>query len=257
MRKDRLPGIGFMFHPDDPYAGVDLDGCRDPETGEVEGWARKVVEALDSYTEISPSGTGLKVFVRGELPSGRRRKGKIEMYGRGRFFTTTGHRLRGVPAGVCERQDELIALHRSIFGELVTPPSVGSRRSSHECRAQCVCDDELIERAIQAANGEKFASLWAGDTSAYRNGDNEGCSEADLALCSLLAFWCGPDEERIDRLFRQSGLYRPKWDKRHYGDGRTYGQGTIANALKRRSEFWDSPRSRSKARRMHKGAARG
>jgi putative DNA primase/helicase len=80
--------------------------------------------------------------------------------------------------------------------------------------------------------------LWAGDTSAYRDGDNDGYSEADLALCSLLAFWCEPNEERIDRLFRQSGLYRPKWDKRHYGDGRTYGQGTIANALKRRSDFW-------------------
>jgi putative DNA primase/helicase len=257
-QRDHLPGIGYMFHPDDPFTGVDLDDCRDPETGDIDGWTLKVVKNLDSYTEVSPSGTGLKVFMRGELPPGRRRKGKIEMYDSARFFTTTGHRLSGIPSSVHARQDELTALHRGVFGEPIAPPSVGGSRGGQECRVQSLRDDELLERAMQATNGEKFASLWAGDTSAYRNGDNEGCSEADLALCSLLAFWCGPDEERIDRLFRASGLYRPKWDKRHYGDGRTYGQGTIANALKGRSEFWDSPRpnSRSKARRVRKGAIR-
>ncbi len=59
MRKDRLPGIGFMFHPDDSFAGVDLDGCKDPETGEIEGWAHEMIRELDSYTEVSPSRTGL------------------------------------------------------------------------------------------------------------------------------------------------------------------------------------------------------
>ena len=91
-RSRRLPGIGFVFSPDDPYAGVDLDKCRDPESGEVADWAREIVALLDSYTEISPSGTGLKVIVRGALPPGRRREGAIEMYDRGRFFTLTGHR---------------------------------------------------------------------------------------------------------------------------------------------------------------------
>jgi putative DNA primase/helicase len=257
-QRDRLPGIGYMFHPDDPFAGVDLDGCRDPDTGEVAGWAWKVVKVLDSYTEVSPSQTGLKVFVCGELPPGRRRKGKIEMYDRGRFFTTTGYRLSGVSPSIQERQSELTALHRRVFGEPTTARPVDRKEGSYEGTVCGLSDTELVDLATQATNGEKFKRLWAGDASDYANGDNEGRSEADLALCSLLAFWCGPDEERIDRLFRASGLYRPKWDKRHYGDGRTYGQGTIANALKGRSEFWDTPRlrSRSKARRVRKGAIR-
>jgi putative DNA primase/helicase len=131
------------------------------------------------------------------------------------------------------RQKELTALHRHVFGEPFAPPSVGGTRGSHECGAQSLRDDEFVERAMQATNGEKFKRLWAGDTSAYRDGDNDGYSEADLALCSLLAFWCEPNEERIDRLFRQSGLYRPKWDKRHYGDGRTYGQRAQSPTLSR------------------------
>lgn len=117
-------------------------------------------------------------------------------------------------------------------------------------------DAELLRRARASANGEKFARLWDGDTSDYANGDNEGRSEADLALCSMVAFWTGPDEARIDGLFRQSGLMRPKWDERRYGDGRTYGQGTIKHALAGRTEFWEPRRpSRSKARRIYKRAA--
>ena len=91
-RGRRLAGVGFVFSPDDPYAGVDLDKCRDPATGDVAEWAREIVAALDSYTEVSPSGTGLKVIVRGALPGGRNRKGEIEMYDRARFFALTGHR---------------------------------------------------------------------------------------------------------------------------------------------------------------------
>src|SRR5215218_6627247 len=71
------------------------------------------------------------------------------------------------------------------------------------------------------------------DTSDYASG-----SEADLALCSRLAFWTSGDSDRIDKLFRQSGLYRPKWDERHYGDGRTYGQATIEKALEGATEFY-------------------
>jgi len=94
-----LPGVGFVF-TGSPFAGVDLDDCRDSETGHVEPWAREIVAALDSYAEVSPSGTGVKAFMRGTLPPGRRRKGRVEMYDSGRFFTVTGHRLPGAPAGV-------------------------------------------------------------------------------------------------------------------------------------------------------------
>ena len=62
-------GIGFVFTEDDPYVGIDLDDCRDPDTGELTDLANSIVEQLDSYTEISPSGTGIHIIVRGVLPA--------------------------------------------------------------------------------------------------------------------------------------------------------------------------------------------
>lgn len=253
-RKNLLPGIGFVF-TDSPFAGVDLDGCRDPETGRLEEWAREIVAELDSYAEVSPSGTGVKVFVHATLPPGRKRKGRIEMYDSGRFFTVTGHRLPDVPISVMERTGQLAALHRRVFGSAATWQD--HARPIASSGGMALDDAELVRRATAAANGEKFARLWAGDTGGYADGDNEGRSEADLALCSLLAFWAGPDESRIDALFRQSGLMRRKWDERHYGDGRTYGQGTIGHALAGRSEFWServSPMSAGKVYARRKGA---
>ena len=236
-RKHLLPGDGFVF-TDSPFVGADLDGCRDPETGRMEEWAREIVAELDSYAEVSPSGTGVKVFVRGALPAGRKRKGRIEMYDSGRFFTVTGHRLPEAPTGVMERSGQLAALHQRVFGPAPDETRAQAPPRSAGWTGAALGNEELLRRALAAANGEKFARLWSGDTSGYADGDNEGRSEADLALCSLLAFWCGSDEARIDTLFRQSGLMRPKWDERHYGDGRTYGQGTIGHALAGRSDFW-------------------
>jgi putative DNA primase/helicase len=87
-RTGRYSGIGFVFSSADPYAGIDLDKCRDPETGEIEGWAKEIVDAFDSYTEASQSGTGLHIIVRGKAPG--KRRGGVEAYSQERFFATTG-----------------------------------------------------------------------------------------------------------------------------------------------------------------------
>src|SRR5215218_8405761 len=86
-------GIGFVFTPEDDLCGVDLDGCLNPETGEIEGWAQEIIDELDSYAEISPSGTGVHILVRARLPESRNRKGRFEVYDRGRYFTVTGRHL--------------------------------------------------------------------------------------------------------------------------------------------------------------------
>jgi primase-polymerase (primpol)-like protein len=86
-------GIGFVFSSGDPYCGVDLDGAVDPDTGELAGWAAGIVEVLDGYAELSPSGEGVHVVVRGKVPPGGNRRGPVEMYDRERFFTVTGHAL--------------------------------------------------------------------------------------------------------------------------------------------------------------------
>src|SRR5215203_5725254 len=90
-------GIGFVFTSEDDLCGVDLDKCLDPETGEIEPWAWAIIKELDSYTELSPSGTGVHVLVRATLPEGRNRKGRFEAYDRRRYFTVTGEHLAGTP----------------------------------------------------------------------------------------------------------------------------------------------------------------
>jgi putative DNA primase/helicase len=96
--EDQGLGVGFVFSSGDPFVGVDLDECRDPESGEVAQWAQEIIEELDSYTEASPSGTGVHVITKGKLPKSLSKAlpevgGKIEMYSQERFFTVTGNVL--------------------------------------------------------------------------------------------------------------------------------------------------------------------
>src|SRR5919202_11467 len=110
-------GIGFVFTLEDELCGVDLDDCLDPETGEIEPWAQEIIEKLDSYTEISPSGTGVHVLLRGKLPEGRNRKGRFEAYDRGRYFPVTGKHLAGPPQSIEGRQEELQNVVKRVFAE--------------------------------------------------------------------------------------------------------------------------------------------
>lgn len=81
-------GVGFVFSSGDPFAGVDLDGVRNPQTGELAPRAQKIVEALGGHVEVSPSGTGVHLIVRGEAPN--KKRGPLEMYSSRRFFTVSG-----------------------------------------------------------------------------------------------------------------------------------------------------------------------
>jgi putative DNA primase/helicase len=83
-----------VFCSADPFAGIDLDKCRNPETGKVEEWAQELIDSVqEGYVEVSPSGTGIHIIVEGTVRSGGMRKGKLEMYGRDRFFAFTGRSL--------------------------------------------------------------------------------------------------------------------------------------------------------------------
>jgi putative DNA primase/helicase len=88
---------GFMFHQKDPYCGIDLDDCRDPDTGEVTSWAKKIIDHFNSYTEFSQSGTGFHIIIKGMKPTGSIcRKGDIECYDRDRYFVFTGEVLHAI-----------------------------------------------------------------------------------------------------------------------------------------------------------------
>jgi putative DNA primase/helicase len=227
--ENSMDGIGFVFTEDDPYTGIDLDKCRNRETGEIAPWARKIVAALNSYTEVSPSGTGLHIFVKATLPGRNNRKGPVEMYESGRYFTITGRHLEGTPAEIHERQDVLERLYHHVFkNEKPGEAGEAGEANGHSPRPMDVGDGELLELAMQAKNGEKFSRLWRGDTGDYAHDE----SRADLAFCSLLAFWTDGDTERMDRLFRQSGLMRDKWNRRDYRER------TFSKVLEGKTEFF-------------------
>jgi putative DNA primase/helicase len=240
--RGEVDGVGFVFSRDDPYAGVDPDGCRNPVSGDIAVWATDILEFVRSYAEVSPSGTGIKVVVRGQLPcegTGRRRPvrrtqctggkaAEIEAYHFGRFFALTGVRVDGTPSTIELRDAELRALWDRFFGSTLCRRNVGRHCTPARSRVRPRSDTQLLDLARNARNGTLFSHLFdAGCLDAY-DCDH---SRADLALCGMLAFWTNSDSARIDHLFRRSALMRPKWDERHAADGATYGEMTIAKAL--------------------------
>jgi hypothetical protein len=226
--------LGYVVREGGGVTVVDLDNCRVPATGEIAPWAVVIIQRLNSYTEVSPSGTGLKIFLLATKPGPRCRIAthpNIEIYDRARFVAVTGQRLDGTPEDLMPRQLELDTLYNETFPP---EPAVGQRpdRGAADGVAEPVgsteprgpfdgSDDELLDRARSAKNGDDFARLFAGDTSAYK-GDR---SAADFALACRLAFWVGNDAGRIASLMWRSGLSRKKWDRRDYLDR------TVARAI--------------------------
>ena len=96
-REHGLDGIGYAMTEDDDLVGVDLDDCVDPETGRLTFRAWSVLQALKSYSEISPSGRGIRIFVEGRVPGDRCKGHRIEIYSKNQFLTITGNNLSDCP----------------------------------------------------------------------------------------------------------------------------------------------------------------
>ena len=218
-----VDGLGFMFSEDDQIAGIDLDDCRNPETGELNAFARDILKRMNSYTEISPSGEGVHIYVEGKLPGKGINLGNIEMYDAKRYFTVTGQALPEYPATVESRDAELKALYLEVTAEKEktegSQTTVGNPLDPK--------DAILIARGT-AKYGPRFQDLWSA-----RKIPGESTSQGDLGFCTMLSVLTGGNAHEIDRLFRQSGRMRDKWDEVHYSDGRTHGQGTIKKAVNR------------------------
>jgi putative DNA primase/helicase len=225
-------GVGFVLTAMDDFFCIDLDHCRDPTTGVIPPNVQAIIHRFNTYTEISPSDTGLHIWGRGRLPGRGRKKGSIEVYDRARYLTVTGHHLAGTPMTIEPRQAELDAFLAEVFGMGEPSPEQDHLRGENG-DAPHLDDDALIDKALAAKNGPKFARLWGGDTSDYPSH-----SEADLALCEFLAFWTR-DEGQLDRLFRRSGLYREKWERADYRGP------TMAEALARVTDYWKPSQARS------------
>lgn len=211
-------GIGFVVSKDDPYCGWDFDHCVDKHGG-INAGVQPMVAKLNSYSEFSPSSTGVRALTKGTLPKTGRKRGHFECYDTGRYFTITGHPVSNSPDEIRECQDEITAVHKEIFGS--------QKKKRESTKTQHVEEKEIppvLDKAFNSRHGDRIKALYDGDI-----GDYPSQSEADLALCSHLAFWFKNDPAAIDQAFRKSGLMRPKWDSKR-GDS-TYGWQTVEKAI--------------------------
>ncbi|MDP9363166.1 MAG: hypothetical protein M3Q10_02845, partial [Chloroflexota bacterium] len=200
--------VGFALEDGDGYAMLDADNAVDGH-GRIKPWGRRLMRRFPGgYWEISPSRTGLKGLVRAKVAANRVvpiEDGKVEVFGDGRYTTLTGHAVEGSSPVIADCQDALDAF----LAEHGAPvPAAAPPREPAPPRDD---DDALLERALNARNGAKVRSLWAGDVAAY----DDDHSRADEALVSCLCFWTA-DDAQVDRLFRRSGLYREKWQRSDY-----------------------------------------
>ena len=193
-------GIGFEFATGGGLIGIDLDHVVNTDTGEVQPWALEIVQRLNSYTEYSPSGTGLHIFVRGDIPSSGRKKTinkdtgeAVEIYKEKRYFTVTARPFLPVP--IAERKEETAALYAKLFPE----------RQSRPSPLPSVDAPEYL--GVGLDRDKNFRALWDGHRS---TGDE---SSNDLALMNKLAFWCNRDEGRMIEAFVASPHAAQKDDK--------------------------------------------
>ncbi len=215
-------GIGYCIDVEtEQLVGTDLDHYLDDQfqpNGFTET-AKAIVATLNSYTELSVGGKGLHIYAFGTLPPDGRRKGHVEMYASGRYFTFTGVSVPGMPSTLSHRPREIAAVHAQYIAKPETPAAALGTPAM-----PAATDVEILSLVIK--NHPKAEVLIAGDLSGY----DDDQSRADLALLSLLATYT-QDPEQLDRLMRSSALgQREKWTKRA-----DYRARTIAKALIRRS----------------------
>ena len=237
-------GIGFEFGEPSGIMGIDLDTVI-LEDGTLKLFAADIVATLNSYTEFSPSGRGLHILCKIDMPlsaiGDNRRNDAIglEMYDTGRFFTITGQ-IYGEPRTVKNASEEIkIIYDKYLLREGIKNSNMTLSRSPTKVFFNRVDTDfEILKKIFNSWHGSEIRELYEGNISAH----DDDWSRADLSLCSHLAYWTGGDERRIDDLFRQSKLMRPKWDERH--GAHTYGAMTINKALQS-AESYTQYQSRS------------
>jgi hypothetical protein len=231
-------GIGFILSKETGLIGLDFDWKGRKGEG-IPQCVNDILHKLGSYAEVTPSGKGIRIWFCGVLPQGlpiERGYGKtdlepgvsIEVYHSKSYFTVTEKPVEGYNQPINNDQGKLNWL---VDNYLTKPPVVNKSTTvtsiSMSVPSTNVATVEVVVTlGCTLPNNEKFSALMSGDTTDYNNNH----SRADLALCGLLFRLCGNNEALIDSVFRASGLFRSKWDKKHNVQGFTYGQMTISKA---------------------------
>ena len=214
-----VDGIGFVFTDNDPYVGIDLDGVVDRETGVLNELANDFVSNIESYTELSPSGTGLHIIVEGQLPEAGSRKGPVEMYRKGRYFTVTGETICH-PHGIAANQQSLCDLHKKYIN-----PTDRHLTNSLSRGGVGISDDEL-QQLLQLPENAAVRKLLNGHR---RN--HKSASDADFAACAALRD-LGASPSQTEKIMLESKLRRGKFFKAR-GES-TYLRRTIDKAFEHR-----------------------
>jgi putative DNA primase/helicase len=159
-------GIGFVFTKESGYVGIDLDKCRNPKTEVTEEWALTIIEKLDSYTELSQSGAGWHVIVKGSLPENGNKRGRVEMYDSKRFFCMTGVLVPCVGRETIEARDLACLQRRMLAGEF-GPSSLKAKGEKDESaedwrligdvqKQVCTSDPAAFEEAFRKQHPERY-----------------------------------------------------------------------------------------------------
>lgn len=225
VNAEGVDGIGFFFEP--PYLGIDIDDIDDDlhrfkQGDKLDNIVSEFNEAFKSYTEVSPSGNGLHIIVKGKIPGSRRRKGNIEMYDSGRFFTMTGKTI-GKYKDVTEVSEQVF---KTIYEKYLPDNTVKyPTTNNYQQNIHNLSEIDVINEIYKSKQAKLFDDLMKGNYEPYYTSH----SEADMALANILAFWCARDYSQMDSIFRQSNLYRDKWDEKRKNS--TYGEQTLFKAI--------------------------
>lgn len=221
-KKGGYDGIGIFI--DRSFSAVDIDHCI--KNGEISDLAKAIIDRFDSYTETSPSGKGIRILMNTsdvEFEKSKyyvnNRKIEVEVYTEKKFATVTGNAIREKPIRKCG--EEFVSFMEEYMRK---PENSGNKVPAP---GSFLSDKSVLSLAMRASNGKKFKKLWEGDFSDYPSH-----SEAELALCSVLAFYCGGDLEQMDRIYKESKLCNEKWNREDYR------QRTLVKAVSGIKEFY-------------------
>lgn len=204
-QEHNLAGVGFVLTRNDPFVGVDLDSCVSKD--EVTPFAAEVVQALGSYTEYSPSGTGLRILVAAPKYTDNRRTRDMEIYSHSRFLTLTGHHVEGAPHEIATVSEEQITTLVPVAVYDAQPPAASSR----ERPLENLSDMQLWERIFEHDRyGEQHLRRFQGDTSP----DGNDHSLSVLRLLNTLARWTEGDPVKMRYMMLLSPLKNEKWFSR-------------------------------------------
>lgn len=247
-------GVGFVLTATDPYVFIDIDHCL--HDGKWSDTAVKICQAFaGAYIEVSRSGTGLHIICTGTLPAGHgTRNGQygLECYSQARYVALTGYHAQGSPSFPAQAQLNWLISFPGWSSRPDTSCSTPSEWTASPAPEWNGTEDdgELIRRMLASrpsaasamGNRATVQELWAADVDAlsrcYPDARGYDASSADAALCSHLAFWTGKDCERMDRLFRLSGLVRDKWELRT-----DYRQSTILKSVAMCRNVYSQPQA--------------